>query len=347
MTHLRDLNPKVITELTNRDFSCRLVKDDDEDIIKALECIFSHYKYDYLHQALYDLDYFKDILRSDRYVAAIAENRDGQVLGFGALDAHPWFTGLMEMSGLVVNPIARGLGLGDMLDDYRIEIGATRGIRGLFATPVMPNPASQKLLTRHGFIPSGMYFHAGGPESLGGSGDGFHPMDCGFSVYIYNKEAEHKFFVPDECKTFVEDVYDEIGLKYTFEEGSGPNEAAITATETELDLNPETVSKLLEVKVEKIGPDYREKIMGLEYFAPGSETQALMMLIEMADPLCPELYDYVRGQGFIFTGLVPGGENDLMVMQHLRHPVYRDFLYIEPDYERILNRLYTINGADM
>ena len=54
MTHLRDLNPKVITELTNRDFSCRLVKDEDEDIIKALECIFSHYKYDYLHQALYD-----------------------------------------------------------------------------------------------------------------------------------------------------------------------------------------------------------------------------------------------------------------------------------------------------
>ena len=324
-----------------------LYRDWDERLPRAIGALLDHTKAD-LCVNLGDFISDGEMDSADRfrrYVAAIAENRDGQVLGFGALDAHPWFKGLMEMGGLVVNPIARGLGLGDMLDDYRIEIGATRGIRGLFATPVMPNPASQKLLTRHGFIPSGMYFHAGGPESLGGSGDGFHPMDCGFSVYIYNKEAEHKLYVPDECKTFVEDVYNEIGLRYTFEEGSIPNEVA--PAETELDLNPETVSKLLEVKVEKIGPDYSEKIMGLEYFAPGSETQALMMLIEMTDPLCPELYDYLRGQGFIFTGLVPGGENDLMVMQHLRHPVYRDFLYIEPDYERILNRLYTINGADM
>ena len=191
MTHLKDLNPKVITELTNREFTCRLVTDDQADIVKALECIYSHYKYDYLHQALYDVDYFKEILQGGRYVAAVAENRDGQVMGFGALDAHPWFDGLMEMGGLVVNPIARGLGLGDMLDDYRVEIGRTRGVRGLFATPVMPNPASQKLLSRHGYIPTGMYFHAGGPESLGASGDGFHPMDCGFSVYIYDKETEH------------------------------------------------------------------------------------------------------------------------------------------------------------
>ena len=85
MTHLKDLNPKVITELTNREFTCRLVTDDQEDIVKALECIYSHYKYDYLHQALYDVDYFKEILQGGRYVAAVAENLDGQVMGFGAL----------------------------------------------------------------------------------------------------------------------------------------------------------------------------------------------------------------------------------------------------------------------
>ena len=56
-----------ITELLDRDFTCRLVKDNDEDIIKALNCIYSHYKYDYLHQALYDLDYFKDVIRNGRF----------------------------------------------------------------------------------------------------------------------------------------------------------------------------------------------------------------------------------------------------------------------------------------
>ena len=348
MTHLKDLNPKVITELTNREFTCRLVTDDQEDIVKALECIYSHYKYDYLHQALYDVDYFKEILQGGRYVAAVAENKDGQIMGFGALDAHPWFDGLMEMGGLVVNPIARGLGLGDMLDDYRVEIGRTRGVRGLFATPVMPNPASQKLLSRHGYIPTGMYFHAGGPESLGASGDGFHPMDCGFSVYIYDKETEHVLYVPDEIKDFVRDIFGEVGLKYRFAEaGEGGEIAGEDAAGTDLDLNHEVVSKLLEVRLRNISPDFREKIDALPYFDEGSETVALMMLLCMNEPMCPECYEYLRSCGFIFSGLVPGGEQDLIVMQHLRHPIYRDFLHIEPDYERVLDMLYEVNGEDM
>ncbi len=346
MTHLRDLDPKVITELTNREFTCRLVTDDQEDIVKALECIYSHYKFDYLHQALYDIDYFKEILQGGRYVAAVAENRDGQVMGFGALDAHPWFDGLMEMGGLVVNPIARGLGLGDMLDDYRVEIGRTRGIRGLFATPVMPNPASQKLLSRHGYIPTGMYFHAGGPESLGASGDGFHPMDCGFSVYIYDKETEHVLYAPEEIKDFVRDIFGEVGLNYRFAE-SGEACEAYSEAGTDVDLNHEVVSKLLEVRVRNISPDFREKIDTLPYFDEGSETEALMLLMCMNEPMCPECYEYLRSRGFIFSGLVPGGEQDLIVMEHLRHPIYRDFLHIEQDYERVLDMLYEVNGKDM
>ena len=104
MTHLRDLDPKVITELTNREFTCRLVTDDQADIVKALECIYSHYKYDYLHQALYDIDYFKEILQGGRYVAAVAENKDGQVMGFGALDAQTYRRALCRPHRLRVHP---------------------------------------------------------------------------------------------------------------------------------------------------------------------------------------------------------------------------------------------------
>ena len=72
--------------------------------------------------------------------------------------------------------------------------------------------------------------------------------------------------------------------------------------------------------------------------------EALMMLVEMTDPLCPEYYEYLKGQGFIFTGCVPGGTNDLMIMQHLRHPIYKDFIMIEPDYKRVMDRVLEING---
>ena len=336
MRHL-DLLKDFDTELLDREFSCRLTTDEDEDIIKALKCIYSHYGPNYLHQDLYDIDYFHETLRNGRYLAAVAENKSGQVLGFGALDAHPWFPGLMEMGGLVVNPIARGLGLGDMLDDFRIVKGRDRGIMGLFSTPIMPNPASQKLLSRHGFIPTGMYFHAGGPESLGGSGDGIHCMDCGFSVYIYDVDTVHLLHAPDECKEFIADVYGEVGLKYSFAESIKKPESV-----TRLDLSPEPEQKLLEGKIENVGPDYRERIAELPL--RDEEVEAIMLLLPMKDPMCPECYSYMREQGFIFAGCVPGGEDDLLVLEHLKKPVDRDFLAIEPDYERILDLLYEING---
>ncbi|MBR6473550.1 MAG: GNAT family N-acetyltransferase [Firmicutes bacterium] len=335
---LSDILKEYDKVLLDKDFTCRLTEDDDEDIIKALKCIYSHYGMGYLHQDLYDMDYFHEVLRSGRYVAAVAENRSGQVMGFGAIDAHPWFPGLMEMGGLVVNPIARGLGLGDMLDDCRIEVGRQRGIRGLFSTPIMPNPASQKLLSRHGFIPTGMYFHAGGPESLGGSGDGVHCMDCGFSVYIYDKDALHALHAPDECKEFITDIYNSVGLKYNFEK---PTEKPLT--DTVMDFNHETEQNLLEVKIIDIGQNFREKVDELPL--DDEEVEAIMLLMGMTDPLCPECYEYLRGQGFIFTGCVPGGEDDLIVLEHLKKPVDRGFLAIEPDYERVLDLLYEINGV--
>ena len=57
--------------------------------------------------------------------------------------------------------------------------------------------------------------------------------------------------------------------------------------------------------------------------------------------------DALAEGAFSVSGLVPGGEQDLIVMQHLRHPIYRDFLHIEPDYERVLDMLYEVNGKDM
>ncbi|MBO5995336.1 MAG: GNAT family N-acetyltransferase [Firmicutes bacterium] len=342
MKHLRELHPKVITELIDKDFSYRLTEDDEGDIVKALEAIYSHYRYDYLHQALYDIDYFREIMRSGRYVAAVAENKSGQVMGFGALDAHPWFDGLMEMGGLVVNPIARGMGLGDGLDDFRIEIGRKRNIRGLFSTPIMQNPSSQKLLSRHGFIPTGMYFHAGGPESLGGSGDGIHPMDCGFGVYIYDKETEHTLYVPEDYRELIRDIFEEIGLNHSFAE---PFEKQ--PVKTVMYLNHEVVSRLLEVRIGEIGQDYRERIGELPYKDEESDVEAIMLLVSMNDPLCPEFCEYLRGQGFFFTGCVPGGTNDLLVMQHLKYSIDRDYVKAEPDYAKVLNRLYEINGSAM
>ena len=326
------------TELLDKDFNLRLLENNDEDIIKALECIYSHYGYNYLHQALYDLDHFKEVLSNGRLIAAVAENAHKQVMGFGFMDAHPWFPGFMEAGGLVVNPVARGLGLGDKAIDFFNEKGREIGLKGLFVTPIMPHAVSQVLFSRHGYIPTGIYFHAGGPDSLGESGDGIHPMDCGIGVFIYDYETVRTLYVPEECREFVRDIYDEAGLKYEMKEpGSLPS------GDTEIDFNHEVKENLLETRIFKIGSDFRERIDDFPLDPDDKEVESIMLLMDMKDPACPECYRYLREKGFFFTGTVPGGESEMIIMEYLKYRVDRDAIVIRPDYKRILDRVNEIS----
>ena len=74
------------------------------------------------------------------------------------------------------------------------------------------------------------------------------------------------------------------------------------------------------------------------------KVEAIMLLMGMTDPMCPECYEYLRAKEFVFTGCVPGGDDDMIVLEYLKKPVDRAFLAIEPDYERVLDMLYEING---
>ena len=67
----------------------------------------------------------------------------------------------------------------------------------------------------------------------------------------------------------------------------------------------------------------------------------------MNDPLCQECYEYCRERGFIFTGCVPGGDMDLLIVQYLKYTIDRDYIQAEPNYAEIIDRLYEINGDDM
>ena len=146
---------------------------------------------------------------------------------------------------------------------------------------------------------------------------------------------------PEEIKEFLKDVMDEVGIIYEFKESPG-----FRADKTGIDFNHEVPSKLLETRILGIGPDFPEVIERLPYHEDDTDIQALMMLISLNDPGCPELYQYLRSHGFIFAGSVPGGEEDLIVMEHLKHPIYKDFIKIQPDYEAIMSKVLKINGLE-
>ena len=134
--------------MLDTDVTFHLTSDSDEDIIRAIQCIYAVYGYNYIHQQFYHIDIFKKQLQSEKYISLLAENKHHQALGHIAAEEHDWLSGIMELCNLVVKPCARGLNLAGRLEKEIIKIANQKHIVGLYGMPVMFHPISQKLLDK-------------------------------------------------------------------------------------------------------------------------------------------------------------------------------------------------------
>lgn len=205
----------------------------------------------------------------------------------------------------------------------------------------MFHPVSQRLSTQNGFYPCGMYFHLLGASVAGEYGDGKSRLSAAFSVHVYNTAEVHFLYLPGECAEFVKDVFDEEKMNYVLKEGS-----LNSSEKTSLSYNYETLSRRLEVKIDQVGSDMEAVLKDLLTREESEMVEVIMVYLNANDPGCPACYSFLRESGLIFTGCLPGSTSeDYILLQHLRgRTIARSKLVAEPDYQKMLDSLYTING---
>ena len=330
-------------EWQNTDFFCRTTIDQDEDIVNAIQCIYTSYGYNYIHQELYNVDIFRSMLQSGRYISVLAENKFHQVAGHIAIEEHNWFPGIMEVCNLVVKPSARGKNISASLVEAIVSLGKERNLCGLYSMPAMFHPVSQRLATQNGFYPCGMYFHLLGASVAGEYGDGSSRLSAAFSIHIYDKKTVHFLYPPEECAAFVENVFEQ-------EEMTHAVKAAYldSSEKTSLSYNYETLSRRLEIKIDRVGSDMEEVLKDLLTREESEMVEVIMVYLNVNDPGCPACYHFLRKCGLIFAGCLPGSRtNDYLLMQHLRgRTIDKSRLVAEPDYQEMLDRLYEINSGN-
>jgi hypothetical protein len=328
-------------EWQNTDFTCRPTIDQDEDIVNAIQCIYTSYGYNYIHQELYDVDIFRNMLQSGRYISVLAENEFHQVAGHVAIEEHNWFPGIMEVCNLVVKPSVRGKNISDSLVRAIVSLGKERNLSGIYSMPAMFHPISQRLATQNGFYPCGMYFYLLGASVAGEYGDGSSRLSAAFSVHIYEVDKVHLLYPPEECAVFVENVFEQEKMNYASKAGDIDPSAT-----TSLSYNYETLSRRLEIKIDQAGSDMEEVLKDLLTREESEMVEVIMVYMNVNDPGCPACYRFLRECGLIFTGCLPGSRtHDYLLMQHLRgQTLDKSRLVAEPDYQEMLDRLYEING---
>ncbi|MDO4797046.1 MAG: GNAT family N-acetyltransferase [Coriobacteriales bacterium] len=339
------LPEQQVEQLADTQVLCRRTTTSTDDILEAIRCLYEVYGYGYLHQTLYHTDQFRRLLKSGRYVSVLAENDHQQVLGHAALDEHEWFCGLREICNLVVKPLARGLGLSNRIVDYLVHIALDEGCGNLYALPVLHHPISQKLMNNAGLVPCGLLANLMDMSLIQGHEDDIGRASTAVCVRNVVQNTERVLYLPAECAGFVRGVLDEAHMSY--EDGSvGCGDADPVQRTTRLSYTIDAVHSYVEAKVDAIGPDLYDQLASVYSRERGDQYQALVVYLNARDPHCPECYAYLREHEFLFTGCLPGARNgDYLLLEHFGGCGFnKDDVVAEPNYARMLEELYRING---
>lgn len=332
-------------QLQDTSVACHLTTTEPSDIIEAIRCLYEVYGYGYLHQGLYQSEQFEQMLESGKYVSVLATNAHGQVLGHAALEEHEGFPGLREVCNLVIKPLARGLGLSKVIVSFLVDMALREKTGNLYALPVLHHPISQKLMNTAGLVPCGLLANIMDMSHIQGHEDDQGRVSCAICVRNVVETNERVLYLPEECASFVRAVLDEADMTYVdgrvraAEDDEAPRETVFSYT-------IDAVHSFVETRVDVIGPDAYEQFERDYRQRQGDQFKALVIYLNACDPQCPALYASLRESGFLFVGCMPGGTNgDYLLLERLTDCTFnRAGIVAEPNYARMLDELYHING---
>ena len=330
---------KENVELLDRDISCFLTGTSDEEIIEAIRCIYSVYGYDYLHPQIFQVEHFRQNLTGGSYISMMCRNTHGQILGHVALEEQDVFPGLVEHCNLVVKPFARGLGAAGRLTDDVLKAGADKGKKGIFSRPNLVHQATQKILNKCGFVPCAIDFngvwYTEQKKDFGDSDRG----QWAYAVHMFDTESEHVLYLPDECRDFITDIFEQTGMKYRIE---ASDELRSEPSSVSWDVLPS--GKTLDVMINSIGPDLEKRLEEIAEQESMYSVRTTLYYLNMNDPGCIGCYEEFRRRGFIFSGCLPGSTaGDFIIMEDLKgYEPDRAHIDPAPGYREMLDKLYDI-----
>ena len=325
--------------LLDANLSFKKVDDTDEDINEAIKCLYSAYGYGYIHQPIYKISHFRDILRNGSFLPVMAKNDNGQVLGMGALVRDADFPGLYEVSNLATKPFARGHHVANrIVQSLMDELGTLDG-EGCYCCPVAFHTATQKICNSAGLTPTGFVLHGFPPNAVGSFRDGDRRPDYALCFRIANKTRNHALYLDEEPREIVTDVFRREALNFNVSTDGGfdPESRVV------MEVDRYTVSTV--VVADAIGSDFDEKLRGILADRDVKASAMILLFLNVNRPGAIFGYRFLRENGFIFTGTFPGAQNgDYIVMQHLMGiPFEREKICLVPNYSDYLDRVLAVN----
>lgn len=313
----KDINdfqaPELLEDLDVQDWNIHIRPVvTEEDVLKAIRCLYSEYGYSYAYERLYYVDSFLSAIREKKLLPWLLVNDHEQVAGYFALSFSDMFRDMPEISSVVIRKEFRGLGLMTQIAQHCLDVAKEMGLRAIMGQPVAMHTKTQKTMLRFGLTPVSMLFAYVDASSKGQYNRDKNRLDLCCCVKILDEHASSRIYPPQELRPFLEKIYRGLGWQYEFLEGCRTDES------TELQIEENQVMQITKMILKEASDDLESLLKQNLKNAIRNKIEMVELAILLNRPSAGYAYGVAKDCGFSLSGVMPGGANgDYLIMQLL------------------------------
>lgn len=320
-THIKDLLPKHLNpeDLNEPEPNCEYLitpatSEDAEDIAKL---IYRSYSYTYTKEDLYFPKRIETAIKHEYKFGTIVRTESGGPAGyFAVIKSTDSLIG--EVGEAVVSPNHRSRGLMTKMMNELIKMSKQRGLMGLFGMASTFHIISQKVNEKYGFKSTALIISKS-PRKLykGMATEASQVVSVIMDFLPLTKLWRKPVVLPHAYEEILSELYAQFsGQNRTITSGKA---TAVEHDQTDLGLtiNYETHNVLITVK--QYGKTFQTSYMRLFRSIEELNINAIYIDLPLNSPRINAAIEWLREQGFIFSGLMPlfHQESDHMRMQKI------------------------------
>lgn len=269
----------------------------------------------YHKKYLYRPTQIRKKLESGEILPVVATSDDGQVIGYASLGSYPGYPEIGLIGSLIVSPRFRGKGLGAGIVQHLMGCCEGEGYASIAGGAFTIHPYSQRLLQRQGMetcavllgsMPEGLSFQGIAENTAGRESMAYlaKPVSC----TTYGQQ-----YLPEQHRAILEEIGNGLGIRFEPGEVSQPQYEPTVIGNL---LNTETGAGYIWVR--NAGTSCRRILDGIISTLRFQGAQVIRMHIDLSDPGCPEAVRNAEEKGFVFSGMIPGKNGGILLMQDIR-----------------------------
>ena len=288
---------------------------DPERSIEVSQCAYRTYGYNYIHEFIYYPERVAEMNRKKQLISAVAiNNKTNEIISHAALEAMEG-KDVVELGAAFTKPDFRRQGCFSRISEYLLDVAAKEKIKGLYARAVTIHTFSQKTILKNNFKDCGIMIGMGQASMFKDTLEhGTQRESMAISFRNVDQLLDKALYAPHHHRAILEDIYSKIGIPAKWQEPPAVKpELKYSEVETKV-LGP---MRTAIVKVDKYGKDMLKKMEHGLAEMHRSNLEAAFLYLDLCDPLTPNMVKKFEKMGFFFSGVLPSGSRQNLVLQYL------------------------------